>query len=78
MEIRSLQGGVLGLFQAKVLEPRLRSGGNTVVTAGDTSQTPEGYLLHIKLRQPVLSVLYTSSTQTWTQISDITHLLPSR
>jgi hypothetical protein len=62
MEIRSLQGGVLGLFQAKVLGPCLRSGGNTIVTADDTYQTPEGYLLHRKLRQPVLSVLYTSRT----------------
>jgi len=47
--ITSLQGGVLGLFQAKVLEPCLRCGGNTLVIAGDAFQTPAGSLLHKSL-----------------------------
>jgi len=49
--ITSLHEDVLGLFQAKFLEPCLRSGGKTVVIAGDPFQTPTGYLLPKSLCQ---------------------------
>ena len=58
MVTASLQGGVFGLFQAKVLESNLRGDGKAFVIAGDPFQTPTVYFLHKNLYQTFPSLLH--------------------